>query len=184
MILSQQEYIDKIAARTVHNTKLIRQDYLQRRDQGSDLHGVEFTRAAGPGAPATFFVSLSQDMTYIERFDFKLLIGPYTMLSPTKPPEVVPVDHSGFRVSVDGVDISAYLAAQYGGWIGGEGVYPSLQVDRNYDLLEVASDMYAEGNDQIAERIVAQGYKRIAVSGTSLFTCTLVAFVKHAHANR
>lgn len=184
MELSLGQYLDRIASRVVDNREKLDQSMLQRRDQMTDLHGVEYTRQAGPGAPAVFYVSISRDMIYLSRFEFKLLIAPYTQLSPSGPPVVVPIDQSGFRVSVDGVDVSAYLAAQHNGWIGGEGVYPSLDVDKNYDLLEASSDMRAAGQTELAEIIVSPGYKQIQVSGTSLFTCTMQLTCKFSHANR
>lgn len=184
MILEMDEYVDRIAARTVSNTKYIRQSTLQRRDQVTDLHGVEYTRAVDPAIPATFYVTVSRDMVYLERFGFKLIIAPYTQLTPDVPPVIVPVADSGYRVSVDDVDVTPYLAAQHDGWIGGQGVFPSLDPDENYDLLEAACDMRAAGDPDLAEIIVAPGYKKIEVSGTSLFMVTLVLFLKHSHTNR
>lgn len=184
MILELDEYIDRIAARTVDNSKLMKQSLRQRRDYITDMHGVYFTGQGQGDIPARFYVSISPDMVYLERFEFKLILQPWTQLSPTEEPVIVPVDTSGWRVVVDDIDVSPYLAAQYGGWIGGEGIYPMLDIDRNYDLLEVASDMYAEGLTNEAEQILKAGYKRIAVYGTSLFYATLVAYVKHSHSNR
>lgn len=184
MILSLDEHLGRLTARVVDNREKIERDLLQRRDQVTDLHGVEFTRNAAQGVPAVFFVSISPDMTYLTRFEFKLLISQYTQFSPTEEPIVVPVDKSGYRVSVDGVDVSAYLAAQHDGWISGEGVYPSLDIEKMYDLLEASSDMRADGNIELAERVVAPGYKRIEVSGTSLFTVTMQLTCKFGHANR
>lgn len=184
MELELQEVIERLGARTVANSQYIRQASLQRRDQVTDLHGVEYTRASDPNLPATFYITVSRDMTYLERFGCKLIIQPYTQLAPDVKPVIVPVAESGFRMSIDGVDVTAYLAAQHGGWIGGEGIYPSAEDNRNYDFLEAACDMRAAGRIEDAEKIVQPGYKRIQVSGTSLFMVTLVLFLKHAHVNR
>lgn len=184
MELTIEQAIDRLAQRSIDHSNYIRRASLQRRDQVTDLHGVEFTRSADPSIPAQFFVTLSRDMTYLEMFEFKLIIQPYTQLAPNVQPVIVPVADSGYRVSVDGIDVSAYLAAQHNGWIGGEGIYPSTQDGINYDLLEAACDMRAAGRIADAERIVAPGYKRIQVSGKSLFNATLVLFLKHAHVNR
>ena len=184
MILSLNEHLERLSARVVDTKEKLERDLLQRRDQVTDLHGVEFTRNAAKDVPAVFFISISPDMTYLSRFEFKLLISEYTQFSPTEEPVVVPVDKSGFRVKVDGVDVSAYLAAQYDGWISGEGVYPSLNVEDAYDLLEASSDMRADGYEALAERIVSPGYKRIEVSGTSLFTATIQVTCKFGSTNR
>lgn len=184
MELTIDEYLNRIAARVVDNKEKLSRSLLQRRDMVTDLHGVEYTRNGGPKAPATFFLSISMDMIYLSRFGFKLLISPYTELSPTSDPTVVPLASSGFRVHVDGVDVSAYLAAQYDGWIGGEGIYPSLDPGDVYDLLEASSDLRAEGNVELAEKIVSPGYKKIEVFGTSLFTARLQPECSFSHTNR
>ena len=184
MELTIDEYLNRIAARVVDNKEKLSRSLLQRRDMVTDLHGVEYTRNGGPKAPATFFLSISMDMIYLSRFGFKLLISPYTELSPTSDPTVVPLASSGFRVHVDGVDVSAYLAAQYDGWIGGEGIYPSLDPGDVYDLLEASSDLRAEGNVELAEKIVSPGYKKIEVFGTCLFTARLQPECSFSHTNR
>lgn len=184
MILDFEEYVDRIAEQTVDNTQLLKQDLRQRRDQVTDTHGVYFTGQGQGDIPASFYISISPDMVYLERFEFKLIIQPWTQLSPSSDPVIVPVTSSGWRITVDDIDVSAYLAAQYGGWIGGEGIYPTLDVDRNYDLLEVASDMAAEGRMDAVDRLTRSGYKRISVYGTSLFYATLVLYNKYSHSNR
>lgn len=184
MELTVEEYLNRIAARVADNKEKLSRSLLQRRDMVTDLHGVEYTRNGGPGAPATFYLSISSDMIYLSRFGFKLLLSPYTELSPTSPPHVVPIDTSGFRVHVDGVDVSPYLAAQYDGWIGGEGIYPSMEAGDVYDLLEASSDMRAEGDIELAEKIVSPGYKKIEVIGTSLFTARLQPTCTFSHTNR
>lgn len=184
MELTVEEYLNRIAARVVDNKEKLSRSLLQRRNTVTDLHGVEYTRSGGPGAPAVFYLSISTDMIYLSKFGFKLLISPYVELSPTSDPEVVPLDSSGYRVYVDDVDVSAYLAAQYNGWIGGEGIYPSLDPMQLYDLLEASSDLRAEGNIELAEKIVSPGYKKIEVRATSLFTARLQPSVTFSHSMR
>lgn len=55
----------------------IKQKNRQRRTQVTDLFGVEYTRQGDGGAPATFYVSISPDMMYLERFACKLIIQPF-----------------------------------------------------------------------------------------------------------
>lgn len=55
-----------------------KRDKTQRRVETVDLYGVPFTTDADGGAPATFWISLSPDMIYMERFAFKLIIEPFT----------------------------------------------------------------------------------------------------------
>lgn len=214
--------INRIAERTFDNTETIRQMKKQRRNQVVDIYGMEFTRQGGPGAPATFYISISPDMIYLERFEFKLIIQPFltttgvstssasvaiedtsltiqngqitpnphkhtvtTHTHSTSPgASLTPVSNADFLVSIEGIDISPYLMAQYGSWINGEGVYPSIKIDEDYDILEVASDFIAEGRKDDADILTKAGYKKVEVTGNKLFSVTLVNYLKYSHALR
>ena len=90
-----------------------------------------------------------------------------------------------FRVKVENIDVTPYLMAQYGGaWLNGEGVYPSLQIGQDYDILEVASDLRGEGRDADADKLVRAGYKLIEITAGSPFSITLVNYLKYSHLNR
>lgn len=52
-------------------------DELQRRNQVVDVYGYEFYRQGSTNAPATVHVSVSQDLIYYERFEFKLIVTPF-----------------------------------------------------------------------------------------------------------
>jgi len=49
----------------------------QRRNQVVDLYGYEFQRQGSTGNPAVVYVSISQDLIYYHRFEFKLIITPF-----------------------------------------------------------------------------------------------------------
>lgn len=185
MILTQDEYIDRIAQRAVTNKNIIERDLFQRRNQVVDLDGVEYMRQGGPGLPATFYIAISPDMVYMERFEFKLIISAFIGtggLTPDLHP--VPVTASDFRVKVEGIDITAYLAAQHNGWISGEGVWPAVDILKTYDVLEAASDMCAAGEAANADKLVKPGYKKIEVTSGSLFAATMSLYCKYSHLNR
>lgn len=222
MQLTQDEFLSRVAERVVDNKGLLSRGLRQRRNQAVDLMGIEYTRQGGAGIPASFYISISPDMVYVERLEFKLIVQPFTstsgvstgvtipQLQPTELTitggQITPNPHthqfvghthgvtagivqtpttaSDFRVYVEGVDISAYLMAQHGAWIDGEGVYPDLNINKNYDLLEVASDMYAEGRKTEGDMLVRSGYKRVDVTSTELFSATLVLYSKISHMNR
>lgn len=210
-----------VAERLTDNTKLLRQQNMQRRNQVVDLYGVEYTRQGDGGSPATFFISISPDLVYLERFEFKLIVQPFvssvesatedytgntgnTSLSVsgtniTPNPHSHSMSHShnivsgitlahtqadDFRLSIEGIDITAYLMAQYGSWISGEGIYPDADVEKNFDILEVASDLRAEGRTADAAKLVSPGYKAIQISSASPFQVTLVNYLKYSHLNR
>jgi len=244
MILTQEEALVRISERVAENKKRIDRMLKQRRNQVVDMYGVEFTRQGGPNVPARFYISITPDLIYLERFEFKLIVQPFMSLagtvngtsltvsgtgggydvvtaqdltnilnadncsaypddtggggdgggsispnphSHTVTPGIaqIPTTANDFRVSVEGIDVTPYLMAQYGGaWLDGEGVYPSLDIGRDYDLLEVASDLIGEGRKADADKILRSGYKLIEITASSLFNITLVLYLKMSHMNR
>lgn len=244
MILTQEEAIVRISERVAENKNRIDRMLKQRRNQVVDLYGVEYTRQGAANAPAHFYISISPDMVYLERFEFKLIITPfvstvggvgYTSLSAsghgteygvvtpedlddilnsdgcsaypddeggegglitgvTPNPHThtlergiysIPTTATDFRVRIEGIDVTPYLMAQYGGaWINGDGVYPSLDIGRDYDILEVASDMMGEGRKADADKLLRAGYKSIEISASGTFGVTLVNYLKYSHLNR
>ena len=219
MILTMGEALERMSQRVYENKKSIKQDDVQRRNEFVDVYGTEFYRNGDANAPARFYISVSKDMIYYLRFQFKLIISPFisTTSGGTSPVTVsvndtslsvsgstitpnphkhttnahthnlisgitqTPVTASDFKVSVEGIDITPYLAAQQGGWISGEGVWPSLDLDKNYDILEVISNMRAEGRTAEAELIERVGYKPVEISASAPFACTLSLYLKYSH---
>lgn len=100
----------------------------------------------------------------------------------------IPVTASDFTIECEGIDITPYLRAQVveGGWdwFDGEGVYPSTDLEQSFDLLQVACDMKAEGNDENADKILRQGWKPIKLRGSQPFSATMVVYLKYQHMNR
>lgn len=237
MIMTELEALERVSERVYENTKSIKQNDRQRRDRVLDMYGVEYYRVGDGGAPARFYISVSPDLVYFERFEFKLIIQPFVstagsgtgsavvrvndtrlevgdrQLNTGNPVTPNPHDHSidpnphshtteahthninagvtliptvadDFRIHAEGMDITPYLMAQHGSWIHGEGVYPALDIDKRYDLLEVASDMVAEGRKSDADKLLRPGYKPIEISSSSPFSCTMSAYIKYSHVNR
>ena len=229
MRLEAEEAIEYLSQRTYNNTRDRLQKNRQRRNVPVDLYGVEYTRMGDQGTPATFFISISPDMVYLERFEFKLIVSPFlsTVGSGTSEVtvginssmeavqlilnnnQITPNPHAhtlevnaqphthtltsgitpaqvtaqNFFISVAGIDITAYLAAQ-GQWIDGQGIFPSLEIGEDFDILEVASAMMAEGKEDEAKALVAPGYKQVAISADGPFQVTLVNYLKYSHLNR
>lgn len=220
MWMTQGEALERVARATAKNAKDIRQENAQRRNQVVDLYGIEYYRHGDANHPATFYISITPDMVYMERFEFKLIIeafsstageigetslspGPYAIVneprlilsdqSVTPNPHThtvtpgisrIPTTASDFRISVEGIDVTPYLMAQYDSWISGEGIYPSLDISKNYDILQVASDLVAEGNAIGANQLTSSGYKKVEISSGSPFDVVLVNYLKMSHSNR
>lgn len=173
MYLTQEEALERVAERTYKNTKDIGRDNRQRRNEVVDLFGIEYTRQGDAVNPATFYISISPDMIYLDRFEFKLIIDNTTLAT------------TDYKVFVDGRNVTPYLKAQYGGsWISGAGVYPSLDVEENYDILEVASDFAGAGDVATATALTEAGYKKVEITANGSFQVTLVNYLKYSHMNR
>lgn len=213
MINSMADALSVVAEKTYDNTKSIKKGNRQRRDEFVDLYGIEFTKSGSADSPAVFHVSVSGDAAYLERFQFKLVIEPFqvmadmaltsTSLSINSSDQITPNPHnhqivagitnipvtaSDFTIECEGIDITPYLRAQVveGGWdwFDGEGVYPSTDLEQSFDLLQVACDMKAEGNDENADKILRQGWKPITLRGSQPFSATMVVYLKYQHMNR
>lgn len=218
--LSIDSAIKRVAERVTDRTRNDRQSQQQRRNSFVDMFGYEFTRQGDAQTPAQFYVSVSGDMLYLERFQFKLIFSPFAMsvgnngatgstsvqindtsLS-TNGTTITPNPHShtspahnhslspgitlfssnveNVTVSIDGIDITSYLAAQYGGnWINGEGIYPNDTLDC-YDILKVADDM----QDWRQKVLTSSGYKNISISANVPFNVSLVNYIKFSQTNR
>lgn len=61
------------------NTINHRQQQLQRRNGLVDMYGVPFYAQGDANTPAEIPLSISKDMTFIERFEFKLVVRPFHM---------------------------------------------------------------------------------------------------------
>lgn len=77
MILTYEQMFNRLSEKTVDNTRQLRRGIAQRRNGMEDLYGVEFTHNGDATHPATFYVSVSPDLVYYERFAFKFIIEPF-----------------------------------------------------------------------------------------------------------
>lgn len=77
MRVSYEQFLNRLAEKTVDNSRQLRRGVQQRRNGMEDLYGVEFTHNGDANHPATFYISISPDLVYYERFAFKFVIGAY-----------------------------------------------------------------------------------------------------------
>lgn len=71
------EALLRVAERTLDNREQLKKSTQQRRTKFSDLYGVEYLRQGDSDNPATFYISVSPDFVYYERFAFKFQIMPF-----------------------------------------------------------------------------------------------------------
>lgn len=70
--------MSRLSERIVDNTRQLKKGVHQRRNGMEDLYGTFFTGNGDSGSPAKFYISLSPDLVYLQRFAFKLVIKPFT----------------------------------------------------------------------------------------------------------
>jgi len=197
-----EEVFNMLLERTADNTELLRKSNRQRRNGMEDLYGVMFSKDSveeDGEHSVKFYVSLSPDYVYLQRFAFKLIIE-------RKEGDVPPSgDEEAWSFSVDGVDITDYLMEQHdGAWIDGAGIYPTSDLDEVveednepnfYDILDVASLMQTEidEEDDPDERealqkqqtkVLRRGFKPVEIKSEAPFHCDAYLYVKFNHVNR
>lgn len=71
--------LNKLAEKVDDLEKKLLQTGNQRRNQVLDLYGVEHYALGDKNTPATTYISISPDMLYLERMEFKIIIHPFAM---------------------------------------------------------------------------------------------------------
>ena len=198
-IITLDQYLNSIAEKTLDNSRQLKRDVHQRRNGMEDLYGVCFsahaTELKSGRYTARFYISLSPDYVYLHRFAFKFVIMP----SITEGED--PSEGRDWRVTIGTkkvndvyfpVDVTDYLKEQQDippedPLFEGEGVYPSNQLDDRedfYDILDVVSVMYAEGEDDSAEAIIKPIFKPVEISSVKPFSVDAYLYLKYSNTNR
>lgn len=237
-MMTYDEALLRIAERTNENTKELKKSRLQRRTEFTDLYGVPFNVQGDASNDAEFYISVSPDLIYFLRFQFKLHIHDFkanvssvsTATGSVDPTtlEVDPYVQSGsstavihqdgvednphthtitgggstlnygikklpttsdsFTITIDGIDITDYLIEQQDGdWIDGEGLYPTNRIEDEtdfYDVMDVATTLYANGDTAEANKLLKPGFKLVQISSDAPFAVTLYLYMKYTTMGR
>lgn len=99
-LMSYEQYLNMLSEKTLDNTRQLKRDLHQRRNGMEDLYGVCFSSNGDAQNPASFYISLSPDYVYLERFAFKFVIKPFatTITGGTSSASVV-VDPTNLGIS-------------------------------------------------------------------------------------
>lgn len=188
-----------VAERTYFNRRDIRQKNVQRRNQVVDLYGVPYYARSNDENEATFYISVSPDMIYYNRFQFRLAVHE--------------AGESMFHIYIDDLEITDYLKEQQGisedeSLIDGEGLYPidlnnsdpetadlTQEDDDFYDILDVAQAIQAIADTKTTQeekdewenkraKMLKAGWKRIRVTSGEPFELTMFLYLKYSHTNR
>lgn len=181
-MISYGEALARVAERTVSNQQDISQRKKQRRTGFVDLYGVESFKSIDD--EGDFYISVSPDLEYFERFQFKLAVDKTTNVGNV----TLKIKRSG-DADTEAVDLTPYLTEQHGSWITGDGIYPSDDIasanewEDFYDILDACGLLIAGGQEDDAEKILSPGLKTITIKGLSA-DVSLILYMKYSHINR
>ena len=170
MRITYEEALNRIAEVTKDSRDELRKSRLQRRTEFTDLNGVPFVAQGDADHPAQFYISISPDLVYFLRFQFKLHIKDTTS--------------DDFTVKIHGVDLTDYLIEQQDGdWIDGEGVYPT---NKNYDVLSVATLLYNGDDTDVddANKLLKSEFKLMEIESDAPFEVTMYLYCKYSVVGR
>ncbi|EOL50651.1 hypothetical protein [Enterococcus caccae] len=151
--------LNKMAERIADRTSESKQGQLQRRNQVVDIYGMEFTRQGDTNHPATFYISVSPDLIYYERFEFKIIVQPFAMpigADGATGSTTVQVNETGLTVNQNtispnphkhttlphnhplsaGVSLFTSSVSDFEVWIEGIDVTPYLKAQYNGDWID------------------------------------------------
>lgn len=69
--------LNMLSEKTIEHHRLLKRNIDQRRNGMEDLYGQPFIEYGDASNPASFYISISPDMVYLERYAFKFVIKPY-----------------------------------------------------------------------------------------------------------
>lgn len=75
--VSTEKILNMLSEKTIEHHRLLKRNIDQRRNGMEDLYGQPFIVYGDKNSPASFYISISPDMVYLERFAFKIAIIPY-----------------------------------------------------------------------------------------------------------
>lgn len=77
-LITYNQYLNMLSEKTLDNSRQLKRDLHQRRNGMEDLYGICFSANGDASSPAAFYISLSPDYVYLERFAFKFVLKPFS----------------------------------------------------------------------------------------------------------
>lgn len=181
-IVTIDEILNGLSERTRDNTRQLRHSNTQRRNGMEDLYGIGFSASGDGEKSSNFYISLSPDYVYIQRFAFKFVIEPFEGTAPTS-----------WQITIAGVDITPYLEEQQGSspLFTDAGIYPNSDLteyqENFYDILDVCSVMIAEDTEESienAKKILKPKFKKVEIKANAPFNLDAYLYLKYSNTNR
>lgn len=200
--MTTQRQLNILAERAHDNKKNLSEKDKQRRNQVVDLFGVDLSRNSqvkdGDNI-ATLYVSVSSDLVYYERFQFKIYIDD-TTATDFQIIAVAKVEQQDGEYEEQEIDLTDYLTEQQdGNWIDGDNngkAWPNNsdivesspdEPPNAYDILDVAGVMYATDDPETmaqADALLRPGFKKFLIKGNAPFFAAMILYLKYSHLNR
>lgn len=97
--ISTEKFLNTVIEKSVDHDRILRRGIDQRRNGLEDLYGQPFIVYGDESSPATFYISISPDYIYLERYAFKFVIQPYqTSVTGGTSGETVIVDNRNLTI--------------------------------------------------------------------------------------
>lgn len=77
-LITYEQYMAMLSEKVIDNSRQLKRGVHQRRNGMEDLYGICFSANGDAQNPAKFYISISPDMVYLERFAFKFVVRPFT----------------------------------------------------------------------------------------------------------
>lgn len=207
MAVTIDKAIDILARRQEGQKTVEKQRQLQRRNTVTDSKADFQTMLRGTDRIYTAF-RITNDVQYIMKYSFNLHIRPFvtsfsqsvttsntslslsgTTINPNPHNHKVQLgvevsEHemntTGLRLSIQGVDITDAIIAEYGSFVSGYGYFPSQ--DTNFDVLRLLDYL---PNWQRAI-VLSPGLKEIQITQNekTLCECEISYYIKYNHVDR
>ncbi len=207
MVVTIDKAIDILVSRQDRQATLERQRQLQRRNTVTDSKSDFKTMLRGTDRLYTAF-RITNDLQYVMKYSFNLHIRPFvTSFSQTavtsntslaiSDGKITPNPHnhnvaigveisehnfdtSSLRLSIQGVDITDAIIAEYGSFIKGYGYFPSQ--DESFDVMRIIDYLPAWQQSVL----LSPGLKEIQISqdADTLCECEISYYIKYNHVDR
>jgi|GEM_PF-5666319 len=207
MTATIDDVLDFLARRQEGSKIVEKQRQLQRRNTVTDAKSDFQTMLRGLDRIYTAF-RITNDMQYIMKYSFNLHIRPFvtnvtqnvttsdtslsvsgSSVSPNPHRHTVTLgveiaEHefalSNMRISIQGIDLTDAINAEYGSFVDGYGYFPSQ--DTTFDVLKLLDYLYPWQQSVI----LSPGLKEIQITQNSnmLCECEISYYIKYNHVDR
>ncbi|GCF92511.1 hypothetical protein NRIC_04020 [Enterococcus florum] len=209
--MKRDKVFERLAAHALARKEENQQQSLQRRNQVVDLFGIEHKSQGDSAHPATFYISITPDLIYLERFEFKIIISPFAMpiggRGATGMASIAVTESANGTHTVNpnphnhtldaGVTLVSSSVQNVRLKIAGIDMtdafkkqYPNNWIDgegvfpnEGFENFDVLKAVEHLWDWQRGV-VLSPGYKKVELFATGTFNATLVNYLKYSHTNR